>query len=144
MASYVKKSKLVFNRGIVEATLTLDIRVQDMDLIKKYGPARVNFGGDVEYTLDYQTAVDNNLYTTVDLGDPEPATVDLIFKASDNYHYILDDLKVTKRFSLPTVEIGSIVAEKWYADKILLIQEEINRIRGIDPGLVHDRTLIEI
>ena len=144
MASYIKKSKLVFNRGVVEATLTLDIRVSDINLIKKYGPARVNFGGDIEYTLDYPTAVEYNLYPEVDPGDPEPVNVQVTFNRSDDIYFLVDDLKITKRFSLPTVEIGKIVAEQWYDNMILAVKEELDRIRNIDPGLVQDRILIEI
>lgn len=144
MSSYIKKSELKFDRGIVEATLTLDLRVADLDLIKKYGPAKVNYGGDIEYTLDYQTAVELNLYPEVPSGDPEPTNVQVIYHRSDDYRILVDDVKVTMKFSLPNVEVGKLVAEQWYVDKIAATRDEIDRIRDIDPGVIEDRSLVEI
>lgn len=144
MSSYIKKSKLVFDRGIVIATLTLDIRVSDLNLIKQFGPARVNFGGDTEYALDYATAVSLNLYPAVDPADPEPAEVQVAHSRSDDYRVLVDDLKVTMKFSLPTVEIGTLVAEQWYLDKITAVRAELDRIRSLDPGQQADRLLLEI
>lgn len=144
MTSFATKSKVTFDRGITIATLTLDIRVEDLALIDQYGPAVVDFGGDIQYTLPYADAVAAGLYPAVTAPDPEPATVDLIHTKSVDPRNLTDDLKITYKFSLPTVAIGNVVAEAWYDAKVLAISEELNRIRGIDPGTVAAQESVEV